>query len=185
MNAKRLSALLEKLEACSDAQAWAEGKTLAQAWFKCVRADWMCWLLVRMIGKRGWPDKRVVRHALCDCAETALKYTKDPRPAETIRVARLYADGKATDVELAAARYAARDATGDAARAAARAAAGDAAWATAGDAAGEAARHAARAAARAAAWDAAWDAALKDIAGLVRKRCGKFAALKGGEHGRA
>lgn len=32
MNAKRLEALLVKLEACEDAREWARGKTLVEAW---------------------------------------------------------------------------------------------------------------------------------------------------------
>ena len=83
-----------------------------------------------------------LRHFACDCAERALSLVKnpDPRSIEAIRVARLYADGKATAGDLAIARAAAWDA--------ARAAAWDA-W----DAAVAAAVVAARAAARAA-WDA-------------------------------
>ena len=108
MTSKQFEKLLVSLEACSEEREWSKGMTLAEAWKSCVRADWMCWLLVNQVGKKGWPDKSLVRHTLCDCAETALKYTTDPRPAEAIRIARLYADGKATDEQLAAARAAAR-----------------------------------------------------------------------------
>jgi len=85
----------------------------------------------------------------CDCAERALLrerergHEPDPRSWAAIAVARRYADGEASKVELAAA--------GAAARAAARDAARDAAWAAAWAAAWHAARDAARAAARAAA----------------------------------
>jgi hypothetical protein len=194
MTARQLEKLLLKLpggeKACSDAREWSKGKTLKKAWKECVRADWMCWLLVKMSGEKGWPNKSVVRQVLCDCAETALKYTKDPRPAKTIRIARLYADGKATEEQLAAAWDAAWDAAGaaagaaawSAAWAAAGAAAGDAAWDAAGDAAGDAAWDAAWAAAGvaagdaawAAAWVAAWDAALKKMSYLIRKRIPKI-----------
>jgi hypothetical protein len=115
----------------------------------------------------------------CLCAETALNNEDkagrpvDVRSRNAIKVKRLWAEGKATDKELAAARDAAGDAAWaaawaaawDAAQAAARDAAGDAARAAAGDAARAAARvagDAARAAARAAAGNAAqaaWDAA--------------------------
>jgi hypothetical protein len=92
---------------------------------------------------KAW-DEKTARLFACDCAERVLPifekaYPKDGRPRAAIETARLFAGGKATQEELAAAW--------DAARAAARAAARDAAW------------DAARAAARAAAWDAAWDAA--------------------------
>ena len=84
---------------------------------------------------------RISRHIACDCAAAVLHvYEKqvpnDKRPRTAIDVARRFADGEATQKELAAAR--------DAAWAAAWAAAGDAAWAAAGDAAGDAARDAAR-----------------------------------------
>jgi hypothetical protein len=81
----------------------------------------------------------------------------DERSRRAVEVKELWIDGKATDVELDAARDAAgaRDAARDAARAAAWAAARDAAWAAAWDSAWAAAR----AAAWAAAWDSAWDAA--------------------------
>ena len=86
---------------------------------------------------------RIARLFACDCAERVLplyeaKHPDDPRPRNAIAVARRYAMGEATSMELAAARAAARAAAGDAAR--------DAAW----DAAWDAARDAA--------WDAAWDA---------------------------
>ena len=95
-----------------------------------------------------------IRLLACDFAESVLHLTDDPVPAETIRVARAYAVGRATEAELDAARAAAW-AAAEAARAAAWAAA-EAAWAAA-----EAARAAAEAAARAAAeaaWAAAWAA---------------------------
>ena len=77
-----------------------------------------------------WND-RTARVFACDCAERVLpiyekRYPDDNRPRHAIEVARLYADGKATEEELAAARAAAWDA--------ARAAARDAAWAAARDA---------------------------------------------------
>jgi len=133
MTAKQFEKLLEDLKACSEAREWSKGMTLEEAWSTCERADWMCWLLVELLTsniKIPIPNQSIVRHVLCDCAETALKYTTDSRPAEAIRIARLYADGKANAEQLAAA------------------------WA------------AAWAAARA----AAIDAALKEMAGLIRKR---------------
>ena len=92
----------------------------------------------------------------CDCSSRVLKhfeaeYPYDKRPRKSIETARRWAEGRATDEELSAAR--------DAARAAAWAAAKDAAWAAARDAAWAAAGAAAKDAAWAAARDAAWDAA--------------------------
>jgi len=79
---------------------------------------------------------RELRLFACDCAERALKRAKmeGERSWDAIRVARLYAEGKASDKELAAAKNAAWDA------------ARDAAWGAAWDAA------------RNAAWNAAWTA---------------------------
>ena len=85
------------------------------------------------------------------CARRVQSLVKDPRSVTALDVAERYANGAASNDELAAARAAARDAARAAAWAAARDAASAAAWA--------AARDAARAAARDAAWDAARAAA--------------------------
>ena len=66
------------------------------------------------------------RHFAVDCAESVRHLMKDQRSIDALNVARLHANGQATDEEL----YAARDAAWDAARNAAR----DAAWAAAWDA---------------------------------------------------
>ena len=94
-----------------------------------------------------------IRMLACDFAESVLHLTDDPVPAETIRVARAYAVGQATDAELDAARAAA-EAAAEAAARPARAAA----WATKSKAAWAPAWAAVRAA-RMAAWAAAWAAA--------------------------
>src|SRR3990167_9181761 len=121
-------------------------------------------------------NERTARLFACDCSEWALSLfaEPDPRSIQAIWVARLYAVGKATEIELdaawaaaGAAAGAARDAAGAAAGAAAgvaSVAAGAAAWAAAGGAsvaagaaawaAAGAAAGAAPAAARAAAWAA-------------------------------
>jgi hypothetical protein len=88
----------------------------------------------------GW-NKRNLRLFAADCAEHVLPifekhHPKDNRPRRAIEVARLFANGKATDKKR------------DAAWAAARAADRDAAWDAARDAAWDAARAAARAADR-------------------------------------
>jgi len=99
--------------------------------------------------------ERESRLLACDYAERVLpiwydKYPADHRPAEAIRVARLYANNNATEDDLLAAQVAAGAAVGAAAQDAARAAA----WAAAQDAA------------RAAAWAAAW-AAAQAVAGAA------------------
>jgi hypothetical protein len=123
---------------------------------------------MRLIRPVGTTNDCNLRLFSADCAEDVLPLflkvrPDDNRPAEAIRIARLFANGQATIQE----RDAAGDAAGDAARAATGAAAGDAAWtaawaaawAAARDAAWAAAWDAARDAARAAAWDAAGAAA--------------------------
>ena len=124
----------------------------------------------RLIKQLNW-DKRIARLFAADCAEHVLcyfeeRYPEDKRPRNAIDITRKFANGQATQKDLAAwdsaraaAAWAAWDAAGDAARdaawAAASAAAGDAwdsaraaEWAAARDAAGDAARDAARAAER-------------------------------------
>lgn len=93
--------------------------------------------LVRQV--EGWNDKNLRFFAFW-CAEQVLpiyeeKYPDDNRPRSAIETARRYAEGLATEGELAAARAAARAAASDAASAAARAAAAAAAWAADSDAA--------------------------------------------------
>jgi len=66
----------------------------------------------RLVRKFKTWNKRTARLFACDCAEHVLhifqeKYPDDTRPAEAIDVARLYANGKATEEELNKARAAA------------------------------------------------------------------------------
>ena len=89
---------------------------------------------VRLLRKMHWSD-RIARLFACDCAERTLPifekdYPDDKRPRHAVEVARLYADGKASESELAAARAAAWAAAWDAARDAAM----DATWDAAMDA---------------------------------------------------
>ncbi len=81
-------------------------------------------------------NERTARIFACDCAEGALQYADpDDRPTLecVIYVARCYADGEATQAELAAAWDAAWAAARAAAWDAARDAARDAAWAAQGE----------------------------------------------------
>ena len=100
-------------------------------------------------------DAKTLRLFAVWCARQVQHLITDPRSIAAIDTAEKYANGQATNEELATARDAAWDAAcataGDAAGYAARDAAWDAAWYAAWDAA--------RAAAHAAAGDAAWDAA--------------------------
>jgi hypothetical protein len=173
MDAKELARYLKRVGACPEAVEWSKGKTLAEAWTQCERADWMLWLAAKRM-----PRKRVVL-AACACARTALKRIPvgEERPAKAIETAERWARGEATITEVraayaaAAAAYAAYAAAADAAYAAADAAdaayaAADAAYAYAyaADAAAAAAAYAAYAAAAAAAAYAAYAAADADAA---------------------
>jgi len=110
------------------------------------------------------------------CARQVQHLLTDKSSLDALDVAERFANGVATESELAAARAAAWDAARAAARDAARAAAWDAARAAAGDAAWDAARAAARAAAWDAARDAAWDAAWDAQAKRLREICAEIDA---------
>ena len=130
------AAYLESIEgACHEGIAWVKEnkiKSDSQAWKKLHRSDWMIWLAE----KRGiWNklDPTKLRLFACDCAEQVLPifekdYPDDKRPRKAVETARLFAEGKATQEELAAAGAAARAAAWAAARYAAYAAADAAAW---------------------------------------------------------
>ncbi len=105
--------------------------------------------------------ERELRLFDCDCAERVLpnfeKMSNDPAPRKAIEVARLYANGKATADELAAAWSAAESAAAAAASAAESAA--RSAAESAAESAASAARSAAASVAASAAASAAWSAA--------------------------
>ena len=178
----KLQDMLSEMNACGDAESWVSKRTLKQAWTKCERADWMLWLVGKMCEhpqrkKLGWPTRKQVVLAACDCAETSLRFVPDgeERPAGAIRVTRAWCHDRATLQQVCA--YAAA-----AAHAAHAADAADAAHAAAYAAAHAAAHAAAYAAADAAAYAAAYAAAdarclaHKTMCKLIRKRlkCGRL-----------
>jgi hypothetical protein len=163
--------LLKNLNACIEAIEFAETcPNLRRAWETCNRPDWMLWLANRL----GFKDLKTLRLYACWCVRntpladgrTVWDLLTDPRSRNAVEVSERFANGDATEGELAAAEDAALEATWDAAWEATEDAALDAAedaafYATedtALDAAEDAALEAVRAAARAAAWDAARDA---------------------------
>jgi hypothetical protein len=87
----------------------------------------MLWLAARY----GDVPKKTIVAIACDCAEPALAFTCDPRPAECIAVVRRWLKDEATISDVRAAAYAARAAAYAAAGAAGAAAdaAGAAAYA--------------------------------------------------------
>ena len=186
MNAEQFTNLCRKHGACRKGLDWIKGKSLAEFWQTCDRADWMLWIVGRMAGEKGWPTRQDIVLVACLCAETALpffekKYPKDDRPRNAIETARAWAKGECDIEEVHKARraaayaaYAASAAYSADAASAADAAADAAAYAYAADAAYAA--YAADAAAYAAAYayaayaDAAARAgALRKMAGIVRE----------------
>ena len=162
--------------ACSEGRKWAlkNCASMDEAWAKA-KPEWVLWIGTR---KGVLPDRELRLFAV-RCARSVQHLMKDARSGAAIDGAERYANGMATDAELAAASAAesaaasaaAWAAAWSAASAAASAAAWAAAWSAARDAARDAAWAAARAAARAAesaaarsaasaaARDAAWAAA--------------------------
>jgi hypothetical protein len=168
MNAKQFAALLVELNACSEAQEWAGGKSLAVVWKTCKRGDWLLWLCGKMADKPNWPTRKEVVLAACDCAKLALKYVPkgEERPRKCLETVRAWAAGNATIHEVRTARAAA-----DADAAAAYAAYADAADAAyAADAAAAAAAYAYAVYAYADAAANARTTTLAKCAVLVRKR---------------
>jgi hypothetical protein len=135
LDAKELGTLLVSLRARKPVIDWVKGKSLAEAWSTCHRGDWMLWLAARY----GDVPKKTIVAIACDCAEPALAFTSDPRPAECIAVVRRWLKDEATISDARAAAYAARAAAYAAAGAAGAAAdaAGAAAYAAAGAAGAE------------------------------------------------
>jgi hypothetical protein len=113
--------------------------------------------------REGIVGEKTLRLFAVNCARKVQHLMKDQRSIDALDVAERYANGNATEDELAAARKAA-GAAGAWAREAARGAARDAAWEAAEDGAGVAAWGAARDAARAAELAAAWDGAEAGVA---------------------
>jgi hypothetical protein len=154
-------------------------KSLAEAWEKCPRVDWM-WAMLKATGKRDSVPKRVWQDLAVYAAESVLpifeaRYPGNDSVRNCIAVTRAYVNGSATKEQLIQARS---KAAADAATRAARAARADysaaayAAYAAAyaADAADAAAAYADAAATRAAraayayAYAAADDAAAADAA---------------------
>lgn len=111
----------------------------------------------RLLKKVSTWNNKTARLFAADCAEHVLHLNPDPRCEKAIAMARRFAQGKATQTQLAAAWAAARDVIKDAGGDVVRDAVKDVAWAAARYAAGATVR----ATAIAMAWDVAWAAEQK------------------------
>ena len=149
-----ISEFCEKHRACDDGREWALANcsTMQEAW-ETAQHKWLIWIATR----RGVVADNQLRKFAVWSARQVQHLMTDQRSIEALNIAERFAEGDATDSELAVALDAARAAAWSEAWASAGAAAGDAAWYAARYAAG----YAAGAAARAAAWaegDASGDA---------------------------
>ena len=150
---KTIEQFCDKHNACAEGREWAIAncKDMAEVWDEA-QPDWLIWVATRP----GVLTDKELRLFAVFCARSVEHLLTDDRSRNSIDVAERFANGQATNEELASAQDAAQDAARDAAWEAAREAAREAVWA-AQDAAQDAARDAAGAA-RDAAWDAAWAA---------------------------
>ena len=92
-------------DACEEAVDWARTQpTLAAAWAKCTRGDWMLWLLAQGTKQGSEHHKRLVLCA-CACARLSLEYVPigEERPRKAIEAAERWARGEATIEEVRAA----------------------------------------------------------------------------------
>ena len=115
--------LLVKLNACHDAQQWANTyPDLQTAWSACERGNWMLWLCGRLAGPQESASRKKLVLAACACARLSLQYVVkgETRPLKAIETAEAWANG-ADGVSLdmvraaAAAAYAASSAAAAAA----------------------------------------------------------------------
>ena len=117
MNAEKFHELLIELEACDEAVAWCEGKSLQEAWETATNPDWMLWLSQKVANKATDREFRLIA---VKCARQVQHLMLDERSVYPLGVAEKYANGEATKDELfAAIRVAAWAAACAAARAAA------------------------------------------------------------------
>lgn len=102
------TALLRKLGACKEAREWCKTvPDLETAWNTCKRSDWMLWALDAI----GYKDDKALRLYACACVRgtplgdgrTVWDLLIDERSRNAVQVSERYADGQATDEELAAA----------------------------------------------------------------------------------
>lgn len=102
----KINQILEKHEACPNAQHWADGKTWQEIYTTCHRGDWLLWLFART----NPDDLQILTLAKGHCANAFRHLMKDPRSIKAVDTAIAFGEGKATREQLDAAAYAAADA---------------------------------------------------------------------------
>jgi hypothetical protein len=132
-----IAELIEKHDPCISGKQWLIDnniQTVAEAYDKCERSDWLIWLLVEVKGI----DKKQRIELGCKIIRTIWHLLTDDRSKTAIKVAERWCRGEANDEELreaayahAAYAYAAAHAADAAAAAYAYAAYADAAYAAA------------------------------------------------------
>ena len=102
--------LLIKLDACQEAQVWANDKSWKEIYDTCHRGDWLLWLFK----KTNPNDLQLLTLAKGHCANTVRHLLKDERSIKAIDVAIAFGEGKASREELDAAAAAASAVAADA-----------------------------------------------------------------------
>lgn len=95
----KINQILEKHEACPNAQHWADGKTWQEIYTTCHRGDWLLWLFART----NPDDLQILTLAKGHCANTFRHLMKDPRSIKAVDTAIAFGEGKATREQLDAA----------------------------------------------------------------------------------
>jgi hypothetical protein len=101
----------DKHDACQDGRDWAVAncQSMQDAWMK-LKPEWLLWVATR----QGVLSDKELRLYAVWCARQVQHLMTDKRSIAALDVAERYADGRATDVELDAARAAAGPAAWDA-----------------------------------------------------------------------
>jgi hypothetical protein len=82
--------ILIEMEACDEAITWIGNKTLKEAWEQCERADWMMWLLIKMLDREELPKYKEMVLFLCNALKkdmARLHFIMDPSLAKNLEMA--------------------------------------------------------------------------------------------------